>query len=155
MNKVDFRVYDKITQDIVNVVSINFHTGSLIIESTDDSGMDEIRHLEDIELESNITTRDKDLSMQALMDLPIESLAKEVQSLEYGYALLNSSTELYYDLYMNMVKRVANVKDYLDIEISKNNMKYEDTDNIEYYYRWLALVGFKEGIEEILKEKIK
>ena len=50
MNKVDFRVYDKITQGIVNVVSINFHTGSLIIESTDDSGMDEIRHLEDVEL---------------------------------------------------------------------------------------------------------
>ena len=94
-------------------------------------------------------------SMEELLSLPIESLAKEVRSLEYKHALLNDSTELYYDLYRNMIKRVANVKDYLDIEISKNNMKYEDNDNIEYYYRWLALVGFKEGMEEILKEKIK
>lgn len=97
--------------------------------------------------------QNKPRSMEELLNLPIEKLASEARSLQYNYELLNSSVELYYNLYMNMVKRITNIKDYLDIEINKNNTKYEDTDNTEYYHKWLALVGFKEGMEEILKEQ--
>lgn len=97
--------------------------------------------------------QNKPRSMKELLSLPIEKLASEARSLEYNYELLNSSVELYYNLFNNMDKKILNVKDYLDTEINKNSTKYEDTGNTEYYYKWIALVGFKEGMEEILKEK--
>lgn len=107
------------------------------------------KHLKQLEEQT------KPRSLEELLSLSKEGLAKEVQLLECSEAMLNDSVELYYNLFNKMIKRVDDTKDYLNIEINKNNMKYEDTGNIEYYHKWLALIGFKEGMEEILKENKK
>lgn len=150
MNKVDFRVYDKVTQSIVNVVSINFHTGSLRIESTDDSGMVEIRHLEDIELESDITTRDKDLSMQALMDLPIDTLASMANRLLFNNTLRLRDSDFNQKTIDNLSNSITSIQTVLDKEIEKSYNDYTKTDNETYYTKWLTLVGFKEMVKEYL-----
>nr|DAG96722.1 MAG TPA: hypothetical protein [Herelleviridae sp.] len=107
------------------------------------------KHLKQLE------EQNKPRSMEELLSLSEEDLLKEIHSLEYKHALLNDSVDLYYNLFNKMIKRVDDIKDYLNIEINKNNMKYKDTGNIEYYHKWLALIGFKEGMEEILKENKK
>lgn len=43
------KVWDEITQQIVNVEIINFKNETVTIESTDDSGMSELRSFEEIE----------------------------------------------------------------------------------------------------------
>ena len=106
------------------------------------------KHLEQLKKQN------KPRSMEELLDLSIESLAKEVQSLEYQNTLLNSSIDLYSNSSDRRTNKIQQIKDYLEIETNKNNTKYMETGNIEYYYKWLALVGFKEGMEEILKEKL-
>ncbi|WJJ57020.1 hypothetical protein vBSAP01_230 [Staphylococcus phage vB_SAP01] len=42
------KAWDEITQQIVNVEVINFKSNTVIIESTDDSGLSEIRSFEEI-----------------------------------------------------------------------------------------------------------
>lgn len=105
------------------------------------------KHLEQLEKQNNPR------SMKDLLDLSIESLAKEVRSLEYQNTLLNSSIELYSNSSDRRNNKIQQIRDYLEIETNKNNTKYVETGNIEYYYKWLALVGFKEGMEEILSER--
>ncbi|UVD36986.1 hypothetical protein [Staphylococcus phage SYL] len=43
------KVWDEITQQIVNVEIINFKNETVTIESTDDSGLSEIRGFEEVE----------------------------------------------------------------------------------------------------------
>ena len=49
MEAEDKKAWDKITQQIVNVEIINFKNETITIESTDDSGMSELRSFEEIE----------------------------------------------------------------------------------------------------------
>ncbi|ASN67905.1 hypothetical protein 7AX1_77 [uncultured Caudovirales phage] len=129
---MEFKVFDKVTLSLVKVISINFELNSLEIESTDESDLTEVRHLEDI-----------DFTNSHLSSLSKESIIK---LLEYYINLNETYLENREKLYVKRLEDISNIKYYVHKEVLK---ALEEKDKEKYD----ILIYLEEGIKDVLNNR--
>lgn len=129
---MEFKVFDKVTLSLVKVISINFELNSLEIESTDESDLTEVRHLEDI-----------DFTNSHLSSLSKESIIK---LLEYYINLNETYLENREKLYVKRLEDISNIKYYVHKEVLK---AIEEKDKEKYD----ILIDLEEGIKDVLNNR--
>lgn len=129
---MELKVFDKVTLSLVKVISINFELNSLEIESTDESDLTEVRHLEDI-----------DFTNSHLSSLSKESIIK---LLEYYINLNETYLENREKLYVKRLEDISNIKYYVHKEVLK---ALEEKDKEKYD----ILIDLEEGIEDVLNNR--
>lgn len=129
---MEFKVFDKVTLSLVKVISINFELNSLEIESTDESDLTEVRHLEDI-----------DFTHSHLSSLSKESIIK---LLEYYINLNETYLENREKLYVKRLEDISNIKYYVHGEVLK---ALEEKDKEKYD----ILIDLEEGIKDVLNNR--
>lgn len=129
---MEFKVFDKVTLSLVKVISINFELNSLEIESTDESDLTEVRHLEDI-----------DFTNSNLSSLSKESIIK---LLEYYINLNETYLENREKLYVKRLEDISNIKYYVHKEVLK---ALEEKDKEKYD----ILIDLEEGIKDVLNNR--
>lgn len=129
---MELKVFDKVTLSLVKVISINFELNSLEIESTDESDLTEVRHLEDI-----------DFTNSHLSSLSKESIIK---LLEYYINLNETYLENREKLYVKRLEDISNIKYYVHKEVLK---ALEEKDKEKYD----ILIYLEEGIKDVLNNR--
>lgn len=129
---MELKVFDKVTLSLVKVISINFELNSLEIESTDESDLTEVRHLEDI-----------DFTNSHLSSLSKESIIK---LLEYYINLNETCLENREKLYVKRLEDISNIKYYVHKEVLK---ALEEKDKEKYD----ILIYLEEGIKDVLNNR--
>lgn len=129
---MELKVFDKVTLSLVKVISINFELNSLEIESTDESDLTEVRHLEDI-----------DFTNSHLSSLSKESIIK---LLEYYINLNETYLENRETLYVKRLEDISNIKYYVHKEVLK---ALEEKDKEKYD----ILIYLEEGIKDVLNNR--
>lgn len=129
---MELKVFDKVTLSLVKVISINFELNSLEIESTDESDLTEVRHLEDI-----------DFTNSHLSSLSKESIIK---LLEYYINLNETYLENREKLYVKRLEDISNIKYYVHKEVLK---AIEEKDKEKYD----ILIYLEEGIKDVLNNR--
>lgn len=129
---MEFKVFDKVTLSLVKVISINFELNSLEIESTDESDLTEVRHLEDI-----------DFTNSHLSSLSKESIIK---LLEYYINLNETYLENREKLYVKRLEDISNIKYYVNREVLK---ALEERDREKYN----ILIDLEAGIKDVLNNR--
>lgn len=129
---MEFKVFDKVTLSLVKVISINFELNSLEIESTDESDLTEVRHLEDI-----------DFTNSHLSSLSKESIIK---LLEYYINLNETYLENREKLYVKRLEDISNIKYYVHKEVLK---ALEERDREKYD----ILIDLEAGIKDVLNNR--
>ena len=115
---MELKVFDKVTLSLVKVISINFELNSLEIESTDESDLTEVRHLEDIDFTNS----------------PLSSLSKEsiIKLLEYYINLNETYLENREKLYVKRLEDISNIKYYVHKEVLKA-LEEKDKEKTDRY----------------------
>lgn len=129
---MELKVFDIVTLSLVKVISINFELNSLEIESTDESDLTEVRHLEDI-----------DFTNSHLSSLSKESIIK---LLEYYINLNETYLENREKLYVKRLEDISNIKYYVHKEVLK---ALEEKDKEKYD----ILIYLEEGIKDVLNNR--
>lgn len=129
---MELKVFDKVTLSLVKVISINFELNSLEIESTDESDLTEVRHLEDI-----------DFTNSHLSSLSKESIIK---LLEYYINLNETYLENREKLYVKRLEDISNIKYYVHKEVLK---ALEEKDKEKYD----ILIYLEEDIKDVLNNR--
>lgn len=129
---MELKVFDKVTLSLVKVISINFELNSLEIESTDESDLTEVRHLEDI-----------DFTNSHLSSLSKESIIK---LLEYYINLNETYLENREKLYVKRLEDISSIKYYVHKEVLK---ALEEKDKEKYD----ILIYLEEGIKDVLNNR--
>lgn len=129
---MELKVFDKVTLSLVKVISINFELNSLEIESTDESDLTEVRHLEDI-----------DFTNSHLSSLSKESIIK---LLEYYINFNETYLENREKLYVKRLEDISNIKYYVHKEVLK---ALEEKDKEKYD----ILIYLEEGIKDVLNNR--